>query len=180
MYLEGRGFDLDYLQEVWGMQATGNFSNYPRRAFIPIYNGRRPVSWTARAALDQTPRYQTAQSREKCFHEKHLLFGNQFVRDTAIVCEGPLSAIRVGRGATATFGLSYTAEQVLWLADVWNRVIVLDNSPPAQRRARELAEKLSGFPGKTTLVNLDAPDPGESSDSEIAELRAFAGLPKER
>lgn len=179
-YLEGRGFDIDYLQEIWGMQATGNFSNYPRRAFIPIYHGRRLVAWTARAAVGQEPRYQTANNKEKSFHEKHLLFGNQFVRDTCIITEGPLSAINVGRGAVATFGLAYTQEQVLWLADIWNRIIVFDNSIPAQQKARELAVALSGFPGRTTVVNLDAADPGEAESAEIDELRAFAGLPKER
>jgi hypothetical protein len=179
-YLEDRGYDLDYLEQVWGMQATGNFSNYPRRAFIPIYHGRRLVAWTARAAARQEPRYQTANNKEKSFHEKHLLFGNQFVRDTCIITEGPLSAINVGRGAVATFGLAYTLEQVAWLSDIWNRVIVFDNSIPAQQKARELAVALSGFPGTTTVVNLDAADPGEASDAEINELRAYAGLPKER
>jgi hypothetical protein len=179
-YLEDRGYDLDYLEQVWGMQATGNFSNYPRRAFIPIYHGRRLVAWTARAAVGQEPRYQTASPKEKSFHEKHLLFGNQFVRDTCIVVEGPLSAISIGRGTVATFGLAYTTEQVTWLADVWNRIIVFDNSPAAQQRAKELATLLSVFPGKTTRINLDADDPGVASDSEIDELRAFAGLPKER
>jgi hypothetical protein len=179
-YLTGRGYDLDYLSSVWGVQATGNFSNYPRRAFIPIYDGRRLVSWTARAACGQEPRYQTANNKEKSFHEKHLLFGNQFIRDTCIVVEGPLSAISVGRGAVATFGLSYTPEQTLWLAGVWNRIIVFDNSIPAQRRARDLAGQLSGFPGRTMVVNLDAADPGEATDKEIQALRDLANLPQER
>ena len=177
-YLSDRGYDLDYLDAVWGVQATGNFSNYPRRAFLPIYHGRRLVSWTARDACGQEPRYQTANNKEKSFHEKHLLFGNQFVRDSCIVVEGPLSAISVGRGAVATFGLAYTMEQVLWLADIWNRVIVFDNSIAAQRKAHELASKLSGFPGQTRVVNLDAADPGEAGEAEIQELRALAGLPK--
>ena len=179
-YLTDRKYDLDYLEEVWQMQATGNFSNHPRRAFIPIYDGRRLVSWTARAACGQEPRYQTANNHEKSFHEKHLLFGNQFIRDTCIVVEGPLSAISVGRGAVCTFGLAYTPEQTLWLSGIWNRVIVFDNSVPAQRKARELAQALSGFPGRTTVINLDADDPGVASPEEIQELRAFAGLPKEK
>lgn len=179
-YLSDRGYDLDYLASVWGVQATGNFSNYPRRAFMPIYHGRRLVSWTARAACGQEPRYQTANNKEKSFHEKHLLFGNQFVRDACIVVEGPISAISLGRGAVATFGLAYTMEQVLWLSDIWNRVIVFDNSLAAQRKAKELATRLSGFPGKTTVVNLDSADPGEASEVEIQVIRELAGLPKER
>lgn len=178
-YVRERGFDIDYLESIWKLQATGNFSNYPRRLFIPIFQGSRPVSWTARAAVGQQPRYQTANNQEKSFPEKHLLFGNQFVRDIAIVTEGPLSAIRVGRGAVATFGLSYSQEQVLWLSTIWKRVIVFDNTPDAQQRARELATKLSIFPGKTIVVNLDAADPGEATQAEVSQLRDFAGLPEE-
>ena len=173
-YLRGRGFNLAYLEKYWGIQAPGPFSDYPMRAFIPVYLNRRPVSWTARAACGQEPRYQTAQAHQKCFDEKHLLFGNQYIKDTAIVVEGGFDAIRIGRGAVATFGLAVTQAQISCLAGIWRRIIVFDNSPNAQARARVLAEQLAVFPGETIVVNLDAADPGEASEAEVRKLRNFA------
>jgi hypothetical protein len=172
-YLRGRGFNLGYLEKYWGIQATGPFSDYPMRAFIPVYLNRRPVSWTARAACGQEPRYQTAQAHQKCFDEKHLLFGSNYVRDTAIVTEGCFDAIRVGRGAVATFGLAVTQFQLAEIARVWKRVIVFDSSPQAQARAKVLAEQLAVFPGETVRIELEAADPGEASEAEVKKLRKF-------
>jgi hypothetical protein len=173
-YVLQRGFDPNYLSQIWDCKATGPFSNYPFRLFIPISKGRKKVSWTARAVAGQEPRYQTANASEKEFDEKKLLFGNQFIRDKAIVVEGPLDAIRVGRGAVATLGISYSQQQVNLLADIWRRVIVFDNSEKAQKRARQLADQLAVFPGETYVVNLDADDPGSASRAEIQRLRKFA------
>lgn len=173
-YVLERGLDPDYLEHVWGVRATGPFSNYPFRLFIPIYKGKRIVSWTARAACGQEPRYQTASAMQKSFDEKKLLFGNQFVREAAIIVEGPLSAINVGRGAVATLGVAYTQAQVNLMADIWRRIIVFDNEPKAQARARQLADQLAVFPGETFVVNLDADDPGSASRTEVRQLRDFA------
>ena len=172
-YLRGRGLNLAYLEKYWGIQATGPFSDYPMRAFIPVYLSKRPVSWTARAACGQEPRYQTAQAQQKCFDEKHLLFGGQFVKDTAIVVEGPLDAIRVGRGAVALFGLAYTQFQVAEIAKLWKRAIVFDSSERAQARAKVLAEQLAVFPGETLVIQLDAEDPGSASEQEVRKLRNY-------
>lgn len=172
-YLRGRGFNLAYLEKYWGIQATGPFSDYPMRAFIPVHLSTRPVSWTARAACGQEPRYQTAQAHQKCFDEKHLLFGGQFVKDTAIVVEGPLDAIRVGRGAVALFGLAYTQFQVAEIAKLWKRAIVFDSSERAQARAKVLAEQLAVFPGETLVIQLDAEDPGSASEQEVRKLRHY-------
>lgn len=177
-YLTQRGFDLEYLELVWGVRATGPFSNHPFRVFLPIYLGRRAVSWTARAACGQTPRYRNAMPSEKSMDEKSLLYGGQHVKDSVIVCEGPFDAINVGKGAVATLGINVTTAQVNRLADYYKRVIVFDNEPNAQRRARALADQLSIYPGETFIVNIDAKDPAEAKPSEIAALRKFAGLCK--
>jgi len=173
-YLNERGFDIEYLEKVWGVRACGPISNHPFRVFIPIYLGKRPVSWTARAASGQEPRYRNAGPLEKVIDEKKLLFGGQFIRDTCIVVEGPFDAMRIGRGAVATLGVGYTQQQVNRLADYWKKVIVFDNGFQAQARARQLAAELAVFPGKCYVVNIDADDPGSASRAEIRQLRDFA------
>lgn len=177
-YVLGRKFDPEYLESVWQCRATGPFSNHPFRLFIPIYLGKRQVSWTTRAACGQEPRYRNAGPKEKTVDEKTLLFGAQFVKDSCIICEGPFDAINIGKGAVATLGINVTTAQVNRLADYYKRVIVFDNEPNAQRRARALADQLSIYPGETFIVNIDAKDPAEAKPSEIAALRKFAGLCK--
>ena len=173
-YLKQRGYDLDYCEKVWGLGATGPFSDYPFRVFIPITHRKRPVSWTARAAKGQEPRYQTAMEHQKSMDEKKLLFGADKARDKVIVVEGPLGAIRVGVGAVATMGLAVTQAQLSRLTEYQSRVICFDSEPAAQRRANRLAEQLASFPGHTSVVELDADDPGEIAQAEKESLRKFA------
>lgn len=171
MYLKSRDFDPDYLEAVWGCQATNGLSNYPFRVFIPVIRNKRPVSWTARATRNQKPRYQTARPEEKSYDEKKWLLGLDRVKGKAVICEGPFDAFRVGVGAVATFGLSVTAEQVLLISRIPERYICFDNSPEAQKTAEKLCETLSVFPGKTVRCCLSADDPGSALRGEIRQLR---------
>ena len=173
-YVLGRKFDPEYLESVWQCRATGPFSNHPFRLFIPVYLGKRQVSWTTRAACGQEPRYRNAGPMEKTVDEKTLLFGAQFVKDSCIISEGPTDVFRVGKGCVATLGVSYTTAQMDSLASIWRRIICFDNSVNAQRRAAKLAEDLAVFPGETIVVNLDAEDPGSASEHEVRQLRRFA------
>lgn len=169
--VEERGLDPDYLEAIWGCQATNGLSNYPFRLFIPVVRNKRPVSWTARAVRGQEPRYQTAKPEEKSFNEKKWLLGLDMVRKSAIVVEGPTDAFRVGPGAVATFGLAVAPEQVLLISKIPERYICFDNSARAQSLAEKLCENLSVFPGKTVKVCMDAEDPGSASKAEIRKLR---------
>ena len=173
-YLQARGLDPAYCETIWGMQATGIWSNYPMRVHIPITKQKRAVSWTARAVAGQEPRYQTAQKHEKSFDEKKWLFGLDFVKRAAIIVEGPFGAVNLGAGTVATLGLAVTQAQISLIANIWRRVICFDNEPAAQRRAESLAESLAVFPGETLVVNLDAADPGEASKAEVELIRKLA------
>ncbi len=172
-YVKSRDMDPDYLEYVWGCQATNGLSNYPFRLFIPVIRNKRPVSWTARATRGQQPRYQTARAEEKSFDEKKWLLGLDMVRKTTIVCEGPLDAARMGPGAVATFGLAVTSDQLLLISQISERYICFDNSPEAQKIADKLCESLSVYPGKTVRMVVDADDPGSASKSEVRKVRDF-------
>lgn len=170
-YVKSRDMNPDYLEYVWGCQATNGLSNYPFRLFIPVIRNKRNISWTARATRGQQPRYQTARADEKSFDEKKWLLGLDGVRDKVIIVEGAFDAFRVGPGAAATFGLSVTSDQLLLISKIQTRCVCFDNSPAAQKTADRLCETLSVFPGKTIRVNLNADDPGSASKTEIRQLR---------
>ncbi len=174
-YVKGRGIHPDYASRVWGCMGTGPFSDYPFRLFIPIKRRKRPVSWTARAtSKTQTPRYQTAMKHQKSFDEKRMLFGSDFARGSVVIVEGPLGAIKIGPGTVATCGVAYTQAQLSLMADYPRRFICFDSEDAAQARAQRLAADLAVFPGETSIVVLDAADPGEITRAECRSLRRMA------
>ena len=51
------------------------------------------------------------------------------------------------------------------------RALIFDNEIGAQRRASQLADELSIFPGTTAIVQISASDTGELCDDEVMEIR---------
>lgn len=174
---ETRKLDPDILVERYSLRSIGPFSGLARGVFIPITYNRRPVSWQVRfrEAVDGQ-RYKTAKDSEKSMSEKDMLFGAEYCGHTAVVTEGFFDMANIGPGAVCTFGLAYTAKQVLLISRYARRVICFDNSPAAQIVASKLAADLSVFPGETLQVCLDADDPGSASPEEIKLLRKTVGL----
>lgn len=170
-YLKGRNLDPEYCDRVWGFQATGPWSNHPFRVFIPITVRKKPVAWTARAFKNQEPRYQTSAEHECTLSPKRLLFGADKAKGKVIICEGPFDAIRIGTGAVATLGVAYTQAQVALMSEYNDRFICFDSSLDAQARATNLASQLSVFPGMTSILTLDAEDPGDITEPERELVR---------
>lgn len=171
-YLRGRGFDPDGLVKLWGLGGIGIAARLAWRIFVPIHLGGRVVSWTTRALADDVKyRYVTASAGEEAVPSRELLYGADYVRHAAVIVEGPTDAWRVGPGAAATLGVSYTAAQFERMTRFPVRVVCFDSESAAQGRARKLADDLSVFPGKTYRVELDAEDPGSAPAREIDRLR---------
>lgn len=173
-YLEGRGFDPDLLEKVWGLRGideTGGRMAW--RVFIPVCDeGGREVSWTTRRITDTEPRYVSARDSESVIPIEHCLYGVQHVRGGLVLVEGPTDAWRVGPGAVALLGLRTSPTQLRLLAGVPVRAIAFDNEPQARLRARQLLRDLAPLAGRTACVTLEsASDPGGASPEEISLLR---------
>lgn len=172
-YLKRRGFDPEIIHRLWNVHGIGLVKRLPWRLFIPIANAQgKVVSWTTRSLSDlATSRYVTAKASEEAVSAKTLLYGEMYARHAVIVVEGPLDAWRIGPGAVATLGVSYSKEQVNRMAKYPVRVVCFDNEPEAQRRASKLCSALAVFPGRTVKVILDAKDPGSAGQAEVNRLR---------
>lgn len=176
-YLRGRGFDPDDLARVWALGGIGLAArNLAWRIYIPISEFGKQVSWTSRSIGDRQPRYLSASLKEEAVPHKEVVYGLDFCVNSVVVVEGPADAWRVGPGAGAVFGVSFSVSQVRRLARIPFRTICFDNSKDAQDRADQLAQDLSAFPGRTQRVALDADDPGSAGEREIRLLRKAAGL----
>lgn len=173
-YLEERGYNVDYIQQVWGIQALAYHAEQSLRwrIWIPIYHHGGLVSWTTRAiSAAATLRYKSAALHQEAVPHKSILYGADYARHGITVHEGPLDVWAVGPGSTCTFGVDYTGAQVAAIARYPVRAICFDNTPDGQRAARQLAADLAPFDGKTYNVTLDAKDAGSAGDHEIQQLR---------
>lgn len=171
-YLKSRKFDPKKLQHLWKVGCIGIAPRLQWRIFIPIIYRGEPQSFTTRAIDDQVEqRYITAEKHEERIPCKNLLYGFDYVRHAAVICEGPTDVWRIGPGAVCTLGTTFTQAQVNRLVDIPVRVICYDAEPQAQQQARRLANMLEAFPGKTYNVILDSKDPGAASRDEIKQIR---------
>lgn len=186
-YLRSRGFNVKELRELWGLQGLGMAGrlimpdkrriNLAWRIFIPIKLDGEIVSWTTRAVSEKVDqRYISAPAECEAMNHKELLFGEDHARHAVCCVEGPFDAMRIGPGAVASCGTGFRRAQVARLARYHVRGVCFDNEPDAQRRARELVDMLSPFPGETYLINIDSADPGEATDREVAMIRKTLGL----
>lgn len=171
-YLRSRGFNPRLLAKVWGVRGIGcEGGRLAWRVFIPIYQGGVMVSWTTRSIGRAEPRYISARGNQELVDHRSILFGEDMCRHAVIVVEGPFDVIRIGPGAAACLGTGISRDHLVKLSRYPVRVVCLDSEPVAQRKARELVNLLSVFPGDTYNVVLDAKDPAEASDREIRRLR---------
>lgn len=171
-YLKGRGFDPEKLKKLWGIQGIGIASRLSWRIFIPVIYHGEVVSWTTRSiSNDVNLRYISAKPEEEKLRRSSLLFGEDYCRHSVIIVEGPLDAMKIGPGAVATMGLSYSRAQLLKMSKYSLRIVCLDSDREAQKRARKLCKTLEVFPGETLNVVLNSKDPGEATKREIKKLR---------
>lgn len=176
-YLRSRGFDPDYCERVWDFRGIGMAPKLSWRVWIPIYHAGKIVSWTARSISREAKlRYVSAAKSEESVSHKRILFGADFAGTSAVIVEGPLDAVRIGRGAVATCGTGWTRAQLRRMAEFPIRAVCFDNEPDAQERADELVSELSMLDGQTFKIRLDAKDAGDATDKELRKLRKAMNL----
>jgi len=178
-YLEGRGFDPEKLEKKWKLKQTGPVSfldkiPYGNRIIIPIRWGGELVSFQTRDITGKAEqRYLACPMRREVIHHKHIVYGKEekwSKHPALIVVEGVVDVWKLGSSAVATFGTSFTMEQVLALAKIHDRFfIVYDNEPQARQQARKLAVKLKALGKKVFIETVDT-DPG---DMKIEDSRHF-------
>ncbi len=170
-YLSKRHLDPDYCVETWKVQGIGPEGSHKWRVFLPIHVKQKPVTWTSRSIGSSPMRYLSASPEQQSVDLKHTVFGGDFVGNVVCVVEGPLDAMRIGRGAVALYGTGFSDHQVCLLSCYSKRVICFDPDGPGRIAAQRLENMLSVFAGETLNVELSTGDPGDAEEWEIQELR---------
>jgi len=170
-YLQRRGFTKEDAR-LWGLKGIPVSIGFNWRIYIPIFYNGIEVSFTTRSIKDTLEmRYISAKESDEVYPHKKVLFGEHYARDAVIITEGPFDAMRIGPGAVATCGTTYSIEQVADMVKYPTRVVCFDSDPEAVARGNSLANTLSLYEGDTYVVTLDAKDAGSACKEEIAELR---------
>ena len=176
-YLQSRGFnDIQHLSTMWNIGGIGIDPFLSWRIWIPYYYQGRIVTWTTRSIVDDknVPRYVSAPKSASIMTPKQVLYGIDYVRVAAIICEGPIDCWAIGPGAVATSGINVSKEQILQLIDIPIRAVCFDSTDEGKKASSDLCRTLSCYPGKTYKIRLESgKDPASIDEDELQELKSF-------
>lgn len=170
-YLEGRGFDPNEINRLWGVRGFGPVGQYAWAIWIPIRQDGALVSWTTRS-IGTADRYLSAPKDNEKISAKDVLYGEDYARHAIIICEGPIDVWAIGPGAVATMGMNVSLLQLQAMSKYPVRAVCFDAEPAAQRKAIRLMGQLSCYPGVTHNIELQSgKDAADASRGEIREIR---------
>lgn len=178
-YIESRNFQLAQLKR-WDLHGTYHLSGeWNWRIVFPIKNSQGQVqAYCGRSIDDDTrPKYKMTHNDKMTDDPRSLLYGIEQVGKCIVIVEGPLDVWRLGPGAVATLGVDWKPEQLKILSGIPTRYIMFDPDKNAQKKAKQLADRLSVFNGTTNIISGHETDPGEMTTRDARELMAQLGFP---
>ena len=168
-YLRGRGFDPEYLITKYNVGWGGLSGDYNLRIIIPVYLNKRLLSYQGRdmTGCEGVIRYKDCSKAEAIIYHKNFLYNlDNCPEDWCIVVEGVTDVWALGDNVCATFGTGFTNQQIVMLADFFDRVIIwFDPGVNSQIAAKELAMRLSML-GVRAIVFVHV---GENDVAELPE-----------
>lgn len=177
-YLEGRGFDAEWLERVYGLKGTGPVGDYKHRVIAPIAVNGKVVSFQGRDITGRSSlKYMACPQSLEAMDHKEVLYAVDLVpADRVVVVEGIVDAWRLGPGAVATFGTAFKPAQVRMIVERFSYAFLLyDMERQAQNNAWDLARRLVSTGMKVEVLKLPQGDPGEmdqdDADALMRELR---------
>lgn len=183
-YLINRKFNPKLLIDKWQIKSTGITGKYKFSIFIPIYFRNQLVAFQCRDITGNRgdlPPYQTSATEESLCNPKHILYGfdQAAPNKKCVVVEGASDSWRMGYGAVATFGISFTQRQILLLARNFDQIFIMyDAEEGAQNQADKMFWLLRTLGKRVEILSLPAHinDPAELSDDEAVVIMKDLGL----
>jgi hypothetical protein len=177
-YLEGRGFDPDYLEKKYGLMSSGPISlldniNYKHRILIPYIWNYEQVSFDSRDVTGKdSNKYKACSKKYEVVSHKEILYGNQEKWKSSAVCvEGPTDVWRFGDYSFAVSGIKYTPKQVRLISKLFKRVPVCFDGGESQaiEQANKLVSELRFRGVDSFRVDIEG-DPGAMDQKEANYL----------
>ncbi len=172
-YLESRNFDPEYLEKTFDLKGTGPIGDYKHRIIAPITLQDTLVSYQGRDITNRAKlKYKACRNVNEAFPHKHTLYGADLAKsERVIVVEGITDVWRLGPGAVASFGTSFTSAQIKMLCKEWKQAFVLfDSEPAALQAANHLGTTLAVTGMDVEILSLDKGDPGDMKQCDASAL----------
>lgn len=172
-YLAKRGFDPEYLERMFELNGVGPIGGYKHRIIAPIALQGRIVSYQGRDITGKSDlKYKACAEIDEAYPHKHTLYGIDLAKkESVVVVEGITDVWRLGPGAVATFGTSFTSAQVKMIHTGFKRAFVLfDGELAAQKAAQELGHMLAVAGVDVEVLLLGEGDPGGMVQDEADGL----------
>lgn len=172
-YLIKRGFNPDELVNNYKIRATSNIGGAMSfRVIVPIILDGILVNYTGRDVTGtQKTKYKNLENDKAIIPMKQCVYNLDSVRDRAIICEGVTDVWRIGPGAIATMGKTFTLYQINLIRKRGIKDIFVMYDSDAIRDAEALAGVLSTIVNRVEILELDSGDPGDLSAEEVREIR---------
>ena len=165
IYLHKRRLEPEEVANHWGVLATSSTPKLPWRLIFPITFNHKIVSYQTRDITGLANISYKACPRDKeVIPHQDICYGLDQALNECILVEGIFDALRFGRGAVATFGISIRKNQLLILAERFKKVFIMfDNEPLAQKIAEETCGKLNMMGVESYIIEWewDVKDPGD-------------------
>lgn len=138
----------------------------------PITFRSQPVSWQGRDITDkQRAKYLPCPNEQEILPHKHLLYGFDKARwETVVVVEGITGVWRLGPGSVGTFGVKYTASQLLLLQSFEKVIIFYDGDMAGQEASDKMGVELTGIGHEVEIWEPFKNDSGDIPQSIANEL----------
>lgn len=169
-YMEGRGFDINYLSKL-GI-GYGTKDKYFGYLIIPFYDQGKLRYYNARSVIGNGPRYNNPDKDITGLGKEFIIF-NQDALDlykSVFICEGAINALTLGDKAIATMGKAVSAYQINTLikSNCERYILLLD--PDAKKYALNLALKLVPYKKVKVVILPEGKDVNDLGKADTLKL----------
>jgi DNA primase len=174
-YLLYRNFDPNKLEKKFHLLGSNHLGSHKFRIIAPIYFNKKLVSYQGRDITGKSKlRYKACKTTEEVIHHKHILYNiDNALTDKCIIVEGVTDVWRLGDNCVATFGTSFTNEQIELIYKRFKTVFLLFDTDDhsAYRKAEKMGEKLNFMGIHVDLIEIDVHDPAELTQKDADYLK---------
>lgn len=181
VYLQDRGFNrYVHLAETWGLLAVGRGErDWQWRIIIPVHDeAGQMVTYIGRSiAKDPKVRYRMLEDEKALASPNDLLYGEHLTDgDSVIVVEGATDAWRLGPGAVAVLGASWSPTQAARLLSYRRVFIMFDPDETGRNQAQKLADWLAPHKVEVEILTGFDTDPGNFDEETVKCIRQELGM----
>lgn len=176
IYLKNRRYKPKETYKKYKLRSVNLCPDWGHRIIIPIFNGKKLVTFVGRDITGTAKiRYKACTKEKSVIDVKGVIYNLQNTQDRLLLVEGATDVWRIGDGTGAIMGTELDHRQILQIVNskVKEVFILFDNDQPGKDAAEIWGNALSDFL-PVNIIDLEifnVADPSELEISDVAKLR---------